>query len=56
MHCSLVLEATAVSFGAFSENLAAVQNNFVLNLVGMNNVSSSQSHRGIFTSLILVSG
>lgn len=56
MRCSLALEETAVSFGAFSENLTAVQNNFGLNLVGVNNVSSSQSHRGIFTSLILVSG
>ena len=49
MHCSLVLEETAISFGVFSENLTTVQNNFALNLVGMNNVSSSQSHNGIFT-------
>lgn len=43
MHCSLVLEETAVSLGAFSENLTTVQNNFVLNLVGVKNISSSQS-------------
>lgn len=49
MHCSLVLEETTVSLGAFSENLTIVQNNFVLNLVGVQNASSSPSRKGIFT-------
>lgn len=47
--CSLALEEPAVSFGAFSENLTAAQNSFLLSLVGVKNVSSSQSHRGIVT-------
>lgn len=40
--------AVTVPFGALSVNLTTVQNTCVLNLVGLNNVSSSQSHRGTF--------